>query len=53
MLELGGSKPWPEALEQLTGVSELKADSIINYFKPLTDWLTKQNIKDGNNVGWS
>ena len=43
MMELGASKPWPEALELLTGSREMDASAIIDYFAPLMDWLASQN----------
>uniref|UniRef100_A0A182SHW3 Angiotensin-converting enzyme n=1 Tax=Anopheles maculatus TaxID=74869 RepID=A0A182SHW3_9DIPT len=37
MLELGSSKPWPDAMEVLTGVRRMSADALIEYFQPLYD----------------
>jgi len=39
MLKLGSSKPWPEALEQVTGQTVMDASAMLEYFKPLHDWL--------------
>jgi len=50
MLELGASKPWPEALAQLTGSREIDANALVEYFAPLEAWLDEQNR--GNPVGW-
>ncbi|ESQ92710.1 peptidyl-dipeptidase A [Asticcacaulis sp. AC460] len=50
MLEMGQSKPWPEALEAFTGQREMDATAIIEYFKPLDAWLTEQN--KGEKCGW-
>jgi peptidyl-dipeptidase A len=50
MLELGQSRPWPEALEQLTGTRELDATAILDYFAPLKEWLDQQNR--GRTCGW-
>lgn len=50
MLELGASRPWPEALEMLTGSREMDASAIIDYFQPLMDWLKTQN--EGRACGW-
>jgi peptidyl-dipeptidase A len=50
MLELGASKPWPEALEQLTGTREIDATALVDYFAPLKVWLDRQNR--GKPVGW-
>ncbi|MFN3748750.1 MAG: M2 family metallopeptidase [Sphingorhabdus sp.] len=50
MLEMGASKPWPEALEVFTGSREMSGKAMIEYFKPLMDWLKKQN--KGLKKGW-
>ena len=43
MLEMGRSKPWPEALEALTGSPQMDATAILDYFAPLQAWLDEQN----------
>jgi peptidyl-dipeptidase A len=50
MLEMGQSKPWPDALEVLTGQRQMDASAILNYFAPLQKWLDEQN--KGQKVGW-
>ncbi|MFZ5467995.1 MAG: M2 family metallopeptidase [Myxococcota bacterium] len=50
MLELGASKPWPEALFTLTGQRELDASALTDYFQPLQAWLTEAN--QGQKCGW-
>jgi peptidyl-dipeptidase A len=50
MLALGASKPWPDALEALTGTRQMDAGPILAYFEPLSAWLTKQN--QGKKCGW-
>jgi peptidyl-dipeptidase A len=50
MLEMGQSRPWPEALETLTGSKQMDATAILEYFAPLQAWLDAQ-IK-GQAVGW-
>jgi peptidyl-dipeptidase A len=50
MLEMGQSRPWPEALEQMTGEKDIDATAILDYFAPLKQWLDEQN--KGHNVGW-
>jgi peptidyl-dipeptidase A len=52
MLALGASKPWPEALETLTGEKQMDATAIADYFAPLKTWLDEQNKKNGYAVGW-
>ncbi len=50
MLEMGQSKPWPDALEVLTGQRQMDASAILDYFAPLQKWLDEQN--EGQKVGW-
>ncbi len=50
MLETGQSKPWPDAMEALTGQREGDASAILEYFAPLKKWLDEQN--KGMKVGW-
>ena len=50
MLEMGLSRPWPEALAKLTGESQMDATAIRDYFAPLQAWLDAQN--KGKPVGW-
>jgi peptidyl-dipeptidase A len=50
MLEMGVSRPWPDALEALTGQRQMDATAIADYFAPLKRWLDQQNA--GQPVGW-
>jgi peptidyl-dipeptidase A len=50
MLEMGSSRPWPEALELVTGQQEMDASVILDYFAPLQAWLDEQN--KGRTCGW-
>ena len=50
MLAMGQSKPWPDALEALTGQREMDASAILDYFAPLQKWLDEQN--KGQKAGW-
>jgi peptidyl-dipeptidase A len=43
MLEMGQSRPWPEALKALTGEEKMDATAILDYFAPLKNWLDEQN----------
>jgi len=43
MLEMGSSRPWPEALAALSGESAMDATAILDYFAPLKTWLDEQN----------
>jgi peptidyl-dipeptidase A len=51
MLEMGASKPWPDALEAFTGSREMSGRAMIEYFRPLLGWLEQQNR--GRQCGWS
>jgi peptidyl-dipeptidase A len=50
MLEMGQSKPWPDALEAMTGERQIDAGALLDYFAPLKKWLDEQN--KGQKVGW-
>jgi peptidyl-dipeptidase A len=50
MLEMGQSRPWPEALKAMTGEERMDATAMLDYFAPLMKWLEEQNR--GKKVGW-
>ena len=50
MLSMGASRPWPEALEALTGSKQMDATAILDYFAPLSKWLDQQLV--GKPIGW-
>ncbi len=50
MLEMGMSKPWPEALKAFTGTPQMSAKPMLDYFAPLKKWLDEQN--KGEKQGW-
>ncbi|HEY6557094.1 MAG TPA: M2 family metallopeptidase [Polyangiaceae bacterium] len=50
LLALGASKSWPEALREMTGESKMDATAIIDYYRPLTEWLRAQNASSV--CGW-
>jgi peptidyl-dipeptidase A len=50
MLAMGASRPWPEALEALTGEPTMDARALLDYYAPLQRWLDEQNR--GAPVGW-
>ena len=50
MLEMGASKPWPDALQAYTGTREMDGTAMISYFQPLMVWLKKEN--KGKKCGW-
>ena len=51
MLSLGQSRPWPDALEALTGQRQMDATAMLDYFAPLKKWLDDQNA--GHKTGWN
>jgi len=50
MLEMGASKPWPDALQAFTGSREMSGKAMMAYFAPLKKWLDQQN--KGMKAGW-
>ncbi len=50
MMEMGSSKPWPDALEAFTGTRDMDGSAILEYFAPLMSYLEEQN-KD-RSCGW-
>jgi peptidyl-dipeptidase A len=50
MMEMGLSRPWPEAMEALTGQRTADATALLDYYAPLRAWLAKQNA--GQKCGW-
>jgi peptidyl-dipeptidase A len=54
MLEMGVSKPWQEAMFELTGEKQMDATAILDYFAPLKKWLDEQNASvKGQKCGWN
>lgn len=50
MMEMGASKPWPDALEAFTGERQMSGKAMVEYFAPLMAWLEEQN--EGKEQGW-
>jgi peptidyl-dipeptidase A len=50
MMAMGRSRPWPDAMEALTGQRQADAAALLEYFAPLRDWLGEQNR--GRRCGW-
>ncbi|MBV7255501.1 M2 family metallopeptidase [Pacificimonas sp. WHA3] len=50
MLEMGSSRPWPDALEAFTGTRDMNGEALVAYFEPLKGWLEEQN--KGKSCGW-
>jgi peptidyl-dipeptidase A len=50
MLQLGATRPWPEAMAAVTGEPRADATALLEYFAPLQAWLEEQN--QGQQCGW-
>jgi peptidyl-dipeptidase A len=50
MLAMGLSKPWQDALFEMTGSRQMDATALLDYFAPLKAWLDEQN--KGKPSGW-
>ena len=42
-LQLGVSRPWQEALEAISGVSDIDGSALLEYFQPLYEFLKEAN----------
>jgi peptidyl-dipeptidase A len=51
MMQMGQSRPWPEAMAAFTGETTNDASAVADYFQPLNAWLTQQNR--GRRCGWT
>ena len=52
-MSLGQSRPWQEALKTITGGrSDISAASLLNYYKPLIEWLEEEIRRDKIPIGW-
>ena len=50
MMEMGASRPWPDALEAFTGTRQMDGSSMVRYFQPLMSFFEEQN--QGRACGW-
>lgn len=50
MMEMGASKPWPDALEAFTGTRDMDGSAILEYFQPVMEYLEDEN--EGKTCGW-
>jgi hypothetical protein len=50
---MGSSRPWPDAMEALTGQRNISARALLNYFEPLRIWLENENARNKEFVGWN
>ena len=47
---MGTKRPWPEEMQAITGQKTMDAGALLDYYKPLSDWLGKQT--SGEQCGW-
>lgn len=52
MLQMGASRPWPDAMEVLTGQRHMDASGLLEYFEPLRKWLEAENTRNKVHIGW-
>ena len=50
MLQLGSSKPWPEALEAIAGTQKMDGAAMLDYYAPLISFLKDQT--KSQKCGW-
>ena len=50
MLQLGASKPWPEALAAMSGEKQADASAMLEYFAPLRKYM--QDANKSQTCGW-
>ena len=48
---MGASRPWPEAMEVITGQRKMDVGPVLEYFTPLIEFLEKENRQQ--RPGWS
>ncbi|KAI6187721.1 Angiotensin-converting enzyme [Aphelenchoides besseyi] len=52
VMKKGGTISWLDALEKITGLRQLDAGPLVEYFTPLSNWLSATNEQDGVFLGW-
>ncbi|CAG2061081.1 unnamed protein product, partial [Timema podura] len=51
-IKMGSSRPWPDAMEVVTGQREMDASGLLDYFSPLYKWLQDENNRTEEYIGW-
>lgn len=51
-MSLGSKRTWRDLLEILTGTRAFNASALLDYFKPLEEWLIRENTKRNIQAGW-
>lgn len=52
LLQAGSSRPWQEVLKDMIGSDALDAQPLLNYFRPVSQWLQEQNQQNDEVLGW-
>nr|XP_022902835.1 angiotensin-converting enzyme-like protein Ace3 [Onthophagus taurus] len=52
MMQQGSSIPWVDALDILIGKRKLSAKPLLEYYKPIYDWLTRYVKNNNVPIGW-
>ncbi|XP_071493991.1 angiotensin-converting enzyme-like [Diadema antillarum] len=52
MMQKGSSEPWPDVMEAMTGDRTVSAEYLVEYFRPLIDYLEEENRKNADVLGW-
>uniref|UniRef100_A0A8C5N3T6 Angiotensin-converting enzyme n=1 Tax=Leptobrachium leishanense TaxID=445787 RepID=A0A8C5N3T6_9ANUR len=52
VLRAGSSRQWQDVLFEMTGNNKMDVGPLLEYFKPVTDWLVEENIKSNETLGW-
>lgn len=52
MLELGRSRSWTRALEEISGETKMNSQPLLEYFKDLHEWLKNENDANNRTRGW-
>ncbi|KAK6619979.1 hypothetical protein RUM44_006379 [Polyplax serrata] len=53
MMSLGSSITWEEAFEMVTGETKLSVRPLLDYYRPLYDWLLREIREKDIPVGWT
>lgn len=53
LMEQGSSVSWGDALYAATGESRLNGSALREYFRPLEEWLTNENLRTAEFAGWT
>ena len=52
LFNVGSSQSWPDVLKEMTGNTNIDAEALLEYFKPLHSWLEEANKMANDCIGW-